>query len=100
MQLSDNYTMPSEEEINRFHETEEYKAWDNENYDVDNDEAVKAYMERYNKISSDYYKSLGYTVKNSPDYTLTNEEKQNLYGKYIMERRRNKYSNKCLISRI
>jgi len=85
MQLSDNYVMPTEEEINRFYETEEYKAWDKEKYDYDDEAAEEAHYDKYNKISTDYYKSLGYTVKNCPNYTLTNEEEQKLIGKYILE---------------
>lgn len=100
MQLSDNYVMPTEEEIEKFYETEEYKAWDNENYDSNDKAAEQAYFDKYSKISSDYYKKLGYTTKNSPNYTMTNEEKQKLYGQYIKERRRNKYSNKCIIPRV
>ncbi|MCI9366120.1 MAG: hypothetical protein HFJ54_06215 [Clostridia bacterium] len=85
VQLSDDYVIPKEEEINAFYETEEYKSWDNEIYDTNNKEAEKAYFDRYSKISSDYYKSLGYTTNNCPDYTLTNEEKQRVIGKYILD---------------
>jgi len=81
-QLSDNYVMPTEEEIDAFYETAEYKAWDAQDYDYEDEVATELYWDKYDEISTKYYKSLGYTAETSPDYVLTLEE---MLGKYNVE---------------
>ena len=47
LQLSDNYIMPTEEEIEAFYETDEYKKWDNEEYDYKDKNSLDLHMEKY-----------------------------------------------------
>lgn len=86
IQLSDSYVMPTEEEIDGFYETEEYKMWDEADVDYDDEEALELHYDKYDEISTKYYKSLGYTPQDCPDYTLTSEELEPLIGKYLIDR--------------
>lgn len=79
LQLSDNYNMPTEKEIDAFYQLPEYKELYEGEYNS------SEYSKEYDKLKTEYYKSLGYTAKNSPDYVLTKEEKENIIGKYILD---------------
>lgn len=85
IQISDNYVMPTEQEIDAFYQLDEYIEWDNEEYDYDDETAYDLHWEKYDKIYTDYYKSLGYTAKNCPDFVLTEEEENEIIGKYLLE---------------
>ena len=85
IQLTNNYIEPTDEEQEKLYETSEYKAWYNEDYDIDDDASREKYYEKGDIISCNYYKSLGYTVKNSPDYTLTTKEFNSLIGEFLLD---------------
>lgn len=90
-QLSDNYVMPTEEEVDAFYETAEYKAWDAEEYDYEDEASSDLYWDKYDEISRNYYESLGYTAETSPDYVLSDEE---MFGKYnVVEESTSSYRN-------
>ncbi len=84
VQLSDNYIMPTEEEIDALYETPEYKQLEDEDYNLD-DESFDLHLEKEEQISTNYYKSLGYTAQNSPNYVLTSKELDSIIGKYYLE---------------
>lgn len=85
LQLSDNYIMPTEEEIEALYETEEYKKWDKEDYNYNNKTEKDLHWEKYDEIYCNYYKKLGYTAQNSPDYVLTDKEMLELFKEYILD---------------
>ncbi len=84
VQLSDNYIMPTEEEISALYDTPEYKELEDEDYNFD-DETFDLHIEKEEQISTSYFKSLGYTAQNSPDYVLTSKELDSIVGKYYLE---------------
>ena len=84
VQLSDNYVMPTEEEINALYDSPEYKQLEDEDYNLD-DESFDLHLEKEDQLSTNYYKSLGYTAQNSPNYVLTSKELDSIIGKYYLE---------------
>lgn len=86
LQLSDTYVMPTEEEINNFYETKEYKDWKEEDYDIDDEISTNLHYDNYEKIASEYYKNLGYIAQNCPDYVLTSDELENITDKYLIDK--------------
>lgn len=82
-QLTDNYKLPTESELEQFEKTEEAKKLE-KRYDDDEIDFLE-YYDQYEILQREYLNKLGYTKKDSPDYIMTEEELEQFRKGYILD---------------
>lgn len=81
LQLTDNYIEISEADIDKYHESTEYQNWEKDYYNSDNADN-ETLLQKKDELQLSYYRSIGYTVRNTPDMDW--DKLSQVVGKYIL----------------